>query len=332
MIDSRYPMKASRAGFLSELQKIEQGDLNPVYLLWGGDLYLEDQAINSIYQAYSQQEGGGTEKLIFYGEIDKDREFIDSLFSIGFFATRRVIIYKNIGKMESNLRTRLFKFIENPGQNTLLIMTTGGEGKSSLVEQIKKMTKTVKTISTWTPDPKFFSEFVRRHLNQKNYEITDEALNLLILLTDDSLSHTIAELEKLLIYIDDRKTIEEADVRLLIGGDKEYDMWEFVMAVAERDIRNAVKIGLALIRTNTTIPYFITQLYEFFSSIWDYEGHGQKEQFWKKQKCVKAGLKNYRNADFGMIFAKLRDVDLKSKSVNLYPEDLLIPLLYDIIS
>jgi len=325
-------MQVSRTVFIDEMVKIEQGNLHPVYLLWGGDLYLEDEAINSICQAFSQSATGRPEKMIYYAEIDKDREFVDSLFSIGFFANRRIVIYKNINKLESGLRPRLLNFITNPGLNTLLIMTASGEGKSTLVDKLRDISKNIRVISTWTPRPDSFSEFVRRHLERINYQITDEALSLLISLTNDALSHTIAELEKLLIYIDDRKTIEEADVRLLVGGDKEYDMGDFILAVAERDIAESVHIGLTLIRTNNSLPYFITQMYDLFSSIWDYEGHGQKEKFWKKQKCIEAGIKKYRGADFGVIFAKLRDVDLKSKSLNLSQEELLIPLLYDIIA
>lgn len=325
-------MKASRPGFLNEIAEIEKGILSPVYLLYGGDLYLEDEAIKAICQSYGQHGSDCPEKQIFYGEIDNGREFIDGLFSMGFFATRKTVVYKNIAKLDQNMRNRLLNFVDNPDPNILLIMTAGGEGKSTLVDKLKKMSKGVKQISTWTPSPSQFGEFVRRHLDRVNCAIKPDALNLLVDLTDDSLSHTIAELEKLLIYIGDRKAIEEADVRLLVGGDKEYDMQNFIDAVARRNINDSVKIGLALIRANNSIPYFITQLYDLFGGIWDYDGHGQKEKFWKKSNSYKTGNSNYRDADFETIFARLREVDLQSKSLNLSAEELLIPLLYDIIA
>lgn len=325
-------MKVSRPGFLAEIAEIEKGNLSPVYLLYGGDLYLEDEAIGAICQSYGRREAGCPEKLFFYGDIDNDREFIDSLFSMGFFASRKIIVYKNIGKLNQSFRSRLLSFIDNPGRDVLLIMTAGSEGKSKLVDKLRDQSKKVKTISTWTPDPSKFDEFARRHLARQNCSITAEALDLLVSLTDDSLSHTIAEMEKLLIYIGERRTINIEDVRLMVGGGKEYDMQNFIDAVARRKIGLSVGIGLALIQTNNSIPFFITQLYDFFINVWDYDGHGQKERFWKKSANYKLGNANYHGSDFGAIFARLRDVDLQSKSLNLSAEEMLIPLLYDIIA
>jgi len=323
-------MKVSRPGFLNEIAEIESGSLSPVYLLYGGDLYLEDEAIKAIYQSYGQHGSGCPEKQVFYGEIDNSRDFIDGLFSMGFFASRKTVVYKNIGKLDQNLRPRLLNFVGSPDPNILLIMTAGSD-KSQLVDKLKD-SKKVKTISTWTPKPDLFGDFVRRHLDRVNCTIKPDALNLLIDLTDDSLSHTIAELEKLLIYIGDRKTIAEADVRLLVGGDKEYNMQNFIEAVARRNLNESVKIGLVLIRTSHSISYCINQLYDLFSGIWDYDGHGQKEKNWKKSSSYKAGHAQYRGADFEAIFTRLREVDLQSKSLNLSDEELLIPLLYDIIA
>jgi DNA polymerase-3 subunit delta len=325
-------MKASRPGFLNEIAEIEKGNLSPVYLLYGGDLYLEDEAIKTICESYAQGGKGCPENRVYYGEIDSDRDFIDGLFCIGFFAARQIMIYKNIGKLDANWRPRLLKFIANPDRNTLLVMTAGSEGKSTLVDKLKKDTQKVKTISTWTPDPDRFGDFIRRHLERTDTVIDDDALKLLVSLTDDALSHTIAELEKLLIYIGDSKSIKEADVRLLVGGDKEYDMQNFIDAVARRDLNDSVKIGLALIRANNSIPYFITQLFDLFSAIWDYDGHGRTEKFWKKANCYQAGRNNYRVADFPAIFTRLREADLQSKSLNLSAEEILVPLLYDIIA
>ena len=49
-------MAMSKSDFLSELARIEQGHLDAVYLLRGGELYLEDEAINTICQAFGKQE------------------------------------------------------------------------------------------------------------------------------------------------------------------------------------------------------------------------------------------------------------------------------------
>jgi len=41
------------AFILDELEKIEKGSLAPVYLLYGDDLYLEEEAINTLSATFS---------------------------------------------------------------------------------------------------------------------------------------------------------------------------------------------------------------------------------------------------------------------------------------
>ena len=42
------------ATFFKEMELIEKGQLEPVYLLNGGDFYLEEEAINSLYEAFNK--------------------------------------------------------------------------------------------------------------------------------------------------------------------------------------------------------------------------------------------------------------------------------------
>ena len=319
------------ATFFVELRLIENGRLESVYLLNGGDFYLEEEAINSLCEAFYKE--GSAERLVFYGNGDNDDTFIQSLLSVGIFSLRQVVIYKQIGKLPVSYRKTLLTYLKKPDVNILLIMVHDGQKGGSFLNDLKRL---VHVIPTWTPRTEKFPDFILRALTKNGIDISADALELLVDSTNDSLSHAFSELEKVIVFIGERKTISIKDVRKVVGGSKDFRMSDFIDAVCQRNLKSALIIFKALIETGANTPYFVSSLYNFFFNVWAYpDVHKKKreEVFYKKKQIAKyrAGYGNYSDSDFGHIFRMLTDVDLKSKSVNLSTEDLMVPLLYEII-
>jgi len=319
--------------YFEELELIEKGEIKPTYFLYGDDLFLQEEAIKAVCQSFSKT-GGMPDRKIFYAGERTDNSFIQSLGGIGMFSSRQIVIYKNINQISISVRKQLLQYLDNPDVNTLLILAAVGQKKSKFIESLKRKSR---VISVWTPQLGSFHGIVFRYFEKKGYKLAPDALELLVSSTNDSLSHTFSELEKVLLYIGERKSIDADDIRFIVGGSKKYQMSDFIDAVGNRDLYNSVNICMLLIETGIKAPYFVSSLYNYFVNVWAYpEVHikysGVKP--WEKWKILKyrKGYENYKNCDFGFIINRLTDVDLKSKSVNLSTKELMIPLLYEIIS
>ncbi|MBN2600586.1 MAG: DNA polymerase III subunit delta [Candidatus Marinimicrobia bacterium] len=322
------------AFILDELEKIEKGSLAPVYLLYGDDLYLEEEAINTLLAAFSRNITGTVEKQTFYGAEKNDDAFLQSLVNIGMFSSQKLVIYKDLPKLLSSYRKSLLKYLDHPEPSTLLILTSGEGQKSSLFSSVKKHVS-VKTLSIWSPPENQFPALIQRKLKKNGLTITPDALEALVLSTNDSLSHAFAEVEKLTVFVSDKKEISIDDVRTVIGGEKSFQMSDFLTAVEKRNLHQAIHICLALIETGIDTPYFISSLYGFFVNVWAFIQINNKPLSYypaemRRQQYARA-YNNYREHDFKTLFALLLEADIKAKSMSIQNENLMIPLIYQLL-
>jgi len=322
------------AFILDELEKIEKGALAPVYLLYGNDLYLEEEAINTLSAAFNRDSKGSVEKQLFYGTEKNDDPFIQSLVNIGMFSSQKIVIYKDLPKLSSTYRKSLLKYLDRPEPSTLLILTSGEGQKSSLFTNVKKHLS-VKTLSIWSPSENQFPALIQRKIKKNGLSITPDALDTLVLSTNDSLSHAFAEVEKISVFVSDKKEIDVDDVRTVIGGDKSFQMSDFLTAVEQRNLYEAIHICLALIETGVDTPYFISSLYSFFVNVWAFMQINTKSLSYfpaeKRRLQYERAYKKYREHNFKALFALLLETDIKAKSTSIKNENLMIPLIYQLL-
>jgi len=322
------------AFILDELEKIEKGSLAPVYLLYGDDLYLEEEAIITLSAAFNRDSKGTVEKQIFYGAEKNDDAFIQSLVNIGMFSSQKIVIYKDLPKLSSTYRKPLLKYLDRPEPSTLLILTSGEGQKSALFSSVKKHLS-VKTLSIWSPPENQFPALIQRKIKKNGLSITPDALEALVLSTNDSLSHAFAELEKISVFIADKKEIGIDAVRTVIGGEKSFQMTDFLTAVEKRNLHDAIHICLTLIETGVDTPYFISSLYSFFANVWAYKQINTKTLSYypaelRRQQYERA-YNNYREHDFKALFTLMLEADLKAKTMSIKNENLMIPLIYQLL-
>jgi DNA polymerase-3 subunit delta len=318
--------------FFDELERIKKGNVKSVYLLDGNDLFLEEQAIKSLLESFDKI-GYNAERKRFYSGENADESFITNLTNIGLFSIRQCIVYKNVRDLLPSFKKQLLNYVKKPDQNTLLILTNDGK-KSGIVSDLRKFAY---VILTWTPSYNQFPLIVKNYLSSNGYEISPDALDLLISSTNDSLSHTFSELEKVFILIGENKKISVNEVRTVVSGDKDYAMSDFTHAVCYCNKYKAIDICMKLTNKGVSAPFFISTLYRIFLNIWAYEKvhkNVNSKRSWEERlsKEYKAGYDNYKNLDFGSVFYKLSKADLMSKSTGLKTEEIVLPLLLEILS
>jgi len=321
--------------FFTELNKIENGKIDPVYILVGDDFFLEQEVLKALYKSFDSKE-----REIFYGDSQsssKDEianKFLEELYSVGIFSKRKIVVFKDVNKLKRKYHQRLLNYFNSIDQNTLLIMTSDNK-RSRLV---KKLIKKAANITVYTPFPNKYDQFVTKLINRMGYKIEPQAKNILISETNDSLTHTFSELEKVLVSIEKGNTITAEHVKKVVGGEKQYQMYDFLDAVGNKNYYQAINICMTLIKNGAGTPFFATTLFNRFLDIWAYRQvhHPNKQQksYFQRKNLDKLQRANniYKNADFGYIFSKIREADLKGKSTSLKAEEVIVPLVFEIMS
>ena len=165
---------------------------------------------------------------------------LEDLDTYNFLSEKKVIIIKNIESIKEDLFEKdiehLFKYIDNPNQDNLLIIT------SKKLDSRLKFSKKLKTkckISKIEANPK---AFIKQQL--KNYKITQDTINLLEEYCLGDMTKIYNECEKLKNYKIEDKTITKEDIIELVMkklGDSKDLVFSFTRSLAERDRKASLK-------------------------------------------------------------------------------------------
>jgi DNA polymerase III subunit delta len=313
----------------------------PVYFLSGEESYfidhLTDLLINNVLTA--------TEKdfnmTIMYGRDSSTGTILDACVRYPFMAEYNLIVIKeaqDIKKIDE-----LNQYLENPNPSTILVF-------AYKYKKIDKRTSTYKILDKkaciYTSDKiKEYEipEWVRKYLGAQNFSIDQKALNLLTEYLANDLSIIINQLDKLVYLKKDSKAITSADIEQHIGISKDYNVFELVNSIANKDISKATKI-LNYVSSNPkamAIQFIIAMLFGLFSKACVlYYTKDQKKATEAingnpyTMKDPLSAVTKY-HAKLPQTISLLKEYDLKSKgvdSINTDDSELLKEMIFRIIS
>ena len=255
---------------------------------------------------------------------------LEDLDTYNFLSKKKVIIIKNIESIKEDLFEKdiehLFKYIDNPNQDNLLIIT------SKKLDSRLKFSKKLKTkckISKIEANPK---AFIKQQL--KNYKITQDTINLLEEYCLGDMTKIYNECEKLKNYKTEDKTITKEDIIELVMkklGDSKDLVFSFTRSLAERDRKASLKKYKELLTYNIEPLSFIGLLAGQIRIIYQVKLLEKRnlrdkeiadileEKSDYRIKKTREITRMYREEELLTLMKKLSEIDLKIKTVDTNP-------------
>lgn len=255
---------------------------------------------------------------------------LEDLDTYNFLSEKKVIIIKNIESIKEDLFEKdiehLFKYIDNPNQDNLLIIT------SKKLDSRLKFSKKLKTkckISKIETNPK---AFIKQQL--KNYKITQDTINLLEEYCLGDMTKIYNECEKLKNYKIEDKTITKEDIIELVMkklGDSKDLVFSFTRSLAERDRKASLKKYKELLTYNIEPLSFIGLLAGQIRIIYQVKLLEKRnlrdkeiadileEKSDYRIKKTREITRMYREEELLTLMKKLSEIDLKIKTVDTNP-------------
>ena len=143
-------------------------------------------------------------------------------------------------KLKKGVKERLAAYAEHPVQSaTLILVATKLDGRSKLMTGFKKHGVMVECKPLYANQvPPWISLEVRRHEKR----ISQEAARYLADLVGVDMGQIADAVERLILYVGDRKLIELPDVEVAIAETAQRTIFEFTDAVGQRDRAKAIGI------------------------------------------------------------------------------------------
>lgn len=287
--------------FIDELGK---GLRSPVYFLYAEDLYLLREAAMLTAKTVPEAERDFSFDVYDLDGIDEIPPFeqiIDVLNTIPFMGRQRVVVIENIQELKKKQIEPLAAYVLNPSAYSVLMLLHLGAPKA----QFKAFMEKVKTI-TLDIRQQDLPLWIKEKARQRGFELTDDAMEYLIGATGPDPGLLSSELEKFALIGKNR--ISAQDIIGIVRGSSDYDVFDLVSALRDKDAGRVFKVARALRETHES--------YGLLGAVnWHYSRIASKDKS--------------RTGYYNKVFELLNEADIRIKrSGGAFPlEYLLIRLL-----
>lgn len=252
--------------------------LQPAYLITGKDAYLADKVCDALKQ-FVRQKMPSFELLTLYGDELTVSEISEYLDSYSIFAENRLLVIRNadrLGEEDKNRKQperqkRILELIAinlsqpEPSQ-VIILMAESVDGRLAGWKSIKDSCQLIECeplrhaghMKSWLDST--------LRLHQKSMDI--KAKNLFLEKVELDFCTAENELEKLFVYIGDRKAITEKDVNTTLPTSRSGTISEFYKALGNRSAKDAIAKALDMLENDWKDLQILANIIKFFMSVW----------------------------------------------------------------
>ena len=322
---------------------IKNGNIKPIYFLMGEEPYYIDKISDYIEENILDEAEKGFNQQVMYGRDASIEDIVSSAKRYPMMAERQGLIVKEAQELSRNIE-KLVSYAENPQPTTVLVLNY----KYKKLDKRKKLHKAIAKSGLIYESKKLYenqvSDWIRRVLSGKKYQIEPKAAQMLVEFLGTDLSKISNELDKLMIILPKETIINDKHIEDNIGISKDFNNFELRKAMGSKNIVKSNRIinyftenpkNNPLVMTISLLNSFFTQLLLF---------HGLQDK--SKNSVAKTlgvspyfvdeyflAARNYPMRKVAQVIAFLRDADLKSKGVggSQSQKDILKELLFKIL-
>ena len=249
----------------------------PFYWLEGEEEYFIDKVMDYAEHNILSETETGFNLTVFYGKDAAWPDVINACRRYPMFSERQVVLLKEAQQMKDI--DKLESYVENPLGSTILVVSYKEkkiDGRTKFAKLLKERGVLLSTKKIYENQlPQWTEEIVNNH----GYEISRKALMLLVDHIGNDLNRIENEIEKILVNLGKRKTINEDDIEQFIGISKEFNVFEFQNALATKDLSNCIRI-VQYFEANpkaAPIQLIFPSLYSFFSKLYMIHGLSSRD-------------------------------------------------------
>ena len=324
---------------------IKKGAIKPIYFLMGEEPYYIDKIADFIENNVLTEAERGFNQMTIYGRDATIDDIVSNAKRFPMMAEKQVIIVKEAQELSRTIEN-LAAYVANPQPTTVLVICY----KYKKLDARKKLTKLIKSKGYVLFESKKLyenqvSDWIRKVLAGKKYNIEPKAVQMLVEFLGTDLSKIANEIDKLTIVLSKETVISPEDIERNIGISKDFNNFELRKAIGSKQIVKANQIINYFKQNSKSNPIVVTisLLNDLFTKLLLFHGLKDKSQANVARKLSVSpyfvneyfdAARNYPMRKVSQIISMLHEADMKSKGVGaslLAKDDILKELLFKIM-
>lgn len=230
------------------IKPIETDPLAPCYLVEGNEEYFQQFIRQAFFHRLKMDENH-----LNFSHIDMDTQTLDTLIdeaeTLPFFGDERLIFVeqpyfltseKRNGAPEQNIE-RFIAYLNDPVPSTVLVFFANYEKLDERKKITKLLKKTSVVLDVKPPSDQEVKKMVQARVKEAKVDINAQALNYLLEATELNLSKIMRELDKLIIYANQTKTIDYQAVVQLIPKSLENNVFDLTQGILQGKTEQAIR-------------------------------------------------------------------------------------------
>jgi len=225
------------------IKQLKEKDFKPVYFLHGAEPYYIDRFVDLAANTILAENERDFNQTVFYAKDTVPALVLDTALRLPMMSQYQVVILKEAQEYNKAAQWELFeKYVESPSVSTILIIAHKYKTIDKRSRFFKVLSKKAVVFESESVKDYQLNGWIKNYLSEKKYPITDKAVALIAEFIGNDLLRIANELEKLFLVVPAGTQINEKHIEANIGISKDYNVFELVNAIAEKNIIKANKI------------------------------------------------------------------------------------------
>ncbi|MEW9107817.1 DNA polymerase III subunit delta [Cytobacillus gottheilii] len=305
----------------------------PVYLIYGTEPYL----INETKQLLIEHSLNEDELDFNLASYDLEETPIETALedaeTLPFMGERRLILLQNPvfltaekskSKVEHNV-AKLEAYLKEPSPYSIVVFS----GAYEKLDERKKITKQLKKTAAIVEAKKLgeneLKTWVRERAALNGVQIDEDAVELMLALAGTNLFMLTSEIDKISLYADDEKRIDQQMVEKLVARSLEQNIFALVDKIVHRKIDEALRIFYDLLKQNEEPIKILAVITGQFRLIYQVKelsrkGYGQNQMAGQlkihpfRVKLAAGQAQLFDDQELSAIMSQLADADYQMKT------------------
>jgi len=236
------------AAFEKHVENSAPAHFADVYLLVSKEPY-DRAALEQVLIQKIQKSRKNVQTKSFSAESVEMGPFLLDLNAFSFFAEHQIFLLRNGEKLKGEDRDLLAEYFDSPHRKATLAISA--ETIATNTKFYKKLEKVgvVVDLPKLAPfaEKQFVSEWARNYFQVAGKEISPQVLDGLLQQLGTDRNYLEQELEKLILYTGDQKTIENKDIEAICVKTNQETIWKLGDAIFARNAALSMQILRALL-------------------------------------------------------------------------------------
>ncbi|HXY55408.1 MAG TPA: DNA polymerase III subunit delta [Nitrospirota bacterium] len=223
------------------IASLRHGDILPLYLFYGEEEFLISEALDLIIKKVVEPGSRDFNFNTLYCRDTQASDIVNLALTLPFMTEKRLVIAKDFDALKAADLEELIAYLNEPSPSTCLVMVSnqGKYDKKSVVAAVEARG----AVTRFFPllDREIVS-WIEAWAKERGLSLSRDAAQYLGQTIGNDLAKISSELEKIEIYIRDRRAITFDDVKAVVGDFREYTTFDLAAALGLKNREKALLI------------------------------------------------------------------------------------------